>query len=177
VNVPAAALVDVATASVEPPPAETVDGLNVAVAPAGTPLTDRTTGRELPAVACVLTVYVVLAPCTTVRLDGEAVIAKSLRASGVGPPVRPAAARFARANAAWSGTRYATRATAFDLAGATGASSREPTLRCVAPPVDAVVVAVAAGSAAAADCGTTTRAMTSRPDSIRQWLRTARSPL
>jgi len=100
VNVPVVAVVVVAIVSVELPPACTDAGLNVPVAPAARPLTDSATGRGLPAVALVLTVNVVVAPCTTLRLVGVALMAKSLRAKLPGPPARPAAVRFARAKAA-----------------------------------------------------------------------------
>ena len=79
-NVPVAAVAVVDTVSVELCPAVTEAGLNVALAPAGRPVAERFTGREAPAVAWVLTVYVVLEPWTTVRLDGVTLIEKSLRA-------------------------------------------------------------------------------------------------
>jgi hypothetical protein len=55
-------------------------GLKLALAPAGNPVAARLTARAVPAVTDVLTVYAVLEPWTTVRLDGLAVMEKSLRA-------------------------------------------------------------------------------------------------
>ena len=84
-TVPAGVAVVVETVRTELPPALTDAGLKVPVAPAGRPLTERLTGRGAPEVACVLTVYVVLEPLTTVWLPGLAVIEKSPRAYGATP--------------------------------------------------------------------------------------------
>src|SRR5438128_3638305 len=84
-TVPAGVAVVVETVRTEVPPALTDAGSKLPVAPAGRPLTERLTGRAAPAVACVLTVYVVLEPLTTVWLPGLAAIAKSLRAYGAMP--------------------------------------------------------------------------------------------
>ena len=54
--------------------------MKLALAPAGSPVAVRLTARAVPAVTNVLTVYVVLEPWTTVRLDGLALMEKSLRA-------------------------------------------------------------------------------------------------
>src|SRR5206468_11840707 len=89
VNVPVAAVDVAAMVRTELPPAVTEAGLKVPVAPAASPLTDRLTVPAGPDVACVLTVYVVLEPWTTVCVEGLALIAKS---SGTGAvTVRPAA--------------------------------------------------------------------------------------
>src|SRR6266851_945545 len=85
VNVPVAAVVVVAMVRTELPPAVMDAGLKEPVAPAASPLTERFTERAAPDVACVLTVYVVLEPRTTVWLPGLALIAKSLRVNGVTP--------------------------------------------------------------------------------------------
>ena len=79
-NVPVAAVPVVDTVSVEFWPAVTEVGLKLALAPAGSPVAVRLTARAVPAVTNVLTVYVVLEPWTTVRLDGLALMEKSLRA-------------------------------------------------------------------------------------------------
>jgi hypothetical protein len=55
-------------------------GLKLALAPAGSPAAARLTGRAVPAVTNVLTVYVVLEPWTTLWPDGLALMEKSLRA-------------------------------------------------------------------------------------------------
>ena len=73
------AVLVVATVSVELTPAWTDAGLNVPVAPAGNPLTENVTGRALPDATVVFTVNVVFAPCTTLPLDGVALMVKSLR--------------------------------------------------------------------------------------------------
>lgn len=65
-NVPVAAAAVVAIVSVEPCPAVTDAGLNVALTPEGNPLSDRLTVRAVPEVTCVLTAYVALDPATTV---------------------------------------------------------------------------------------------------------------
>src|SRR5438552_638882 len=80
VNVPTAATEVVAMVSVEPCPAVTDAGSNVAPAPDGNPLAERLTVRAVPATTCVLTAYVVLEPVTTARLRGHALIEKSPRA-------------------------------------------------------------------------------------------------
>jgi hypothetical protein len=95
----------VETVRIEVPPALTDAGLNEPVAPAGNPLTERLTGRGAPDVACVVTVYVVLEPWTTVWLLGIALIAKSLRVNGVMPWAARCACAFARAKIAWSSAR------------------------------------------------------------------------
>ncbi|MDP9274723.1 MAG: hypothetical protein M3O99_03905 [Chloroflexota bacterium] len=76
VDVPIAADV-VVIVRVEPCPAVTEAGLNVAVTPDGSPLADRLTVRAVPDATTVLTANVVLEPATTVRLDGLALIEKS----------------------------------------------------------------------------------------------------
>src|SRR5579875_548185 len=77
VYVPAAVLLPVATVSVELPPALTDAGLNVPVAPAGSPLTLSPTVPVNPFTAPVFTVYVVLLPAFTVCALGAAEIVKS----------------------------------------------------------------------------------------------------
>jgi hypothetical protein len=77
VDVPTAADVVVAIVSVELCPAVTDAGLNVAVAPEGSPLADRVTVRAVPETSCVLIANVVLEPATTVRLAGFALREKS----------------------------------------------------------------------------------------------------
>jgi hypothetical protein len=66
VNVPVAAAAVVAIVSVDPCPAVTDAGLNVGLAPEGSPLADRLTVRAVPETSCVFTAYVVLEPATTV---------------------------------------------------------------------------------------------------------------
>lgn len=73
--------------------------MKVALAPEGNPVAVRLTGRAAPAVADVLTMYVVLEPWTTVWLDGLALMEKSLRAKLPTPPARRASA-LARAKMA-----------------------------------------------------------------------------
>jgi hypothetical protein len=77
VDVPTAADVVVAIVSVELCPAVTDAGLNVALAPKGSPLAERVTVRAVPDTTSVLTANVVLEPATTVRLAGLALIEKS----------------------------------------------------------------------------------------------------
>src|SRR5437773_771307 len=77
VNVPVAAVVVVAMVRTELPPAVTDAGLKEPVAPAPSPLADKVTVRAMPDATCVLTVYMVLEPWTTVCADGLAAIAKS----------------------------------------------------------------------------------------------------
>lgn len=77
VNVPIAAAPVVAMVSVEPWPAVTDAGLNVALAPEGRPVADRLTTRAVPDTTCVLTANVVLEPATTIRLAGLAPMEKS----------------------------------------------------------------------------------------------------
>src|SRR2546426_1176459 len=96
-NVPVAAVVVVAIVRTELPPAFTDAGLKLPVAPAPSPLMERLTERGAPDVACVLTLYVVLEPLTTVWLPGLAVIAKSLRAYGAMLCAACCACAFARA--------------------------------------------------------------------------------
>jgi hypothetical protein len=81
VDVPTAAEVVVAIVSVELWPAVTDAGLNVALAPEGSPLAERVTVRAVPDTTRVLTANVVLEPATTVRLDGLALIEKSSAAA------------------------------------------------------------------------------------------------
>src|SRR5437879_4066948 len=75
VYVPAAA-VPVFTVSVELPPAVTDVGLSDAVAPLGTPVTERLTVCALPEVTAVEIVLVPEAPCTRLKLVGLAAIEK-----------------------------------------------------------------------------------------------------
>jgi len=77
VDVPIAADVVVTIVSIEPCPAVTDAGLNVALAPDGSPVAERVTVRAVPDTTCVLTENVVLEPATTVRLAGLALIEKS----------------------------------------------------------------------------------------------------
>src|SRR5438876_633118 len=65
------------TVSVEVPLPVTEDGLKLKPPPAGRPLTSRFTFPLNPLSAEIVAVYVVEFPCTTVWLDGVAVIAKS----------------------------------------------------------------------------------------------------
>src|SRR5258708_6642241 len=76
VYVPAAA-VPVFTLSVELPPAVTDVGLSDAVAPLGTPVTERLTVCPLPDVTAVEIVLVPEAPCKRLKLVGLAAIEKS----------------------------------------------------------------------------------------------------
>src|SRR5437879_3697675 len=75
VYVPTAA-VPVFTVSVELPPAVTDVGLSDAVAPLGTPVTERLTVCALPEVTAVEIVLVPEAPCTRLKLVGLAAIEK-----------------------------------------------------------------------------------------------------
>jgi hypothetical protein len=77
VEVPAAA-VPALTVSVDEPPEETLVGLNEAVAPDGTPLTEKLTVCAEPLVIVVLIVEVPVDPCATLSDDGLAEIEKSL---------------------------------------------------------------------------------------------------
>src|SRR5438876_3085491 len=77
VNVPIAADAVVAIVSVEPCPAVTDAGSNVALAPEDSPLADRLTVRAVPDATWVVTAYVVLEPATIVRLAGAALMEKS----------------------------------------------------------------------------------------------------
>lgn len=81
VNVPRAADAVVAIERVEPCPAVTEAGLNVALAPEGSPSADRVTARAVPDATSVLTANVVLDPATTVRLAGLALMEKSSSAA------------------------------------------------------------------------------------------------
>ena len=65
------------TVSVEAPPAVTEVGLRVAVAPAGVPLTVRSTVSAVPLVTAVEMADVPFAPCARERLAGLALIEKS----------------------------------------------------------------------------------------------------
>jgi len=84
VYVPAAA-VPVFTVSVELPPAVTDVGLSDAVAPLGTPVTERLTVCALPEVTAVEIVLVPEAPCTRLKLVGLAAIEKLLVGEGPQP--------------------------------------------------------------------------------------------
>jgi hypothetical protein len=79
-NVPVAAVAVVDTMSVELCPARIELGLKLALAPAGNPVAERLTVRAAPPVTSVPTVYVVVEPWTTDRLDGLTLMEKSLRA-------------------------------------------------------------------------------------------------
>src|SRR5439155_1538022 len=83
VEVAAGVLADVARVSVEPAPAVTVAGLNVAVVPAGRPVADRVTVWAVPEATAVETVVVVDEPCVTVPEVGLSDREKSLVAGGV----------------------------------------------------------------------------------------------
>ena len=54
--------------------------MKLALTPTGSPVAARLTGRAVPTVTNVLTVYVVLEPWTTLWLGGLALMEKSLRA-------------------------------------------------------------------------------------------------
>ncbi len=82
VYVPGAA-VPAPTVSVELPPAVTEVGLSVAVAPAGVPLTVRSTVSAAPLVTAVEMVDVPFAPCARERLAGLALIEKSFATGAV----------------------------------------------------------------------------------------------
>lgn len=132
-NVPVAAAAVVETVSVELCPAGTDVGLKLAVAPAGNPVAERLTGRDVPVRTPVLTVYVVVEPWTTVWFVGLALMVKSLRAKLPGPPdcpARCAASALARAKMAWSSTRYGNPAggPALDTGIGWEPSMRDPTL-------------------------------------------------
>src|SRR5207247_1862121 len=77
VDVPAAAAAVVVTVSAALCPAVTAAGLNEPAAPVPSPLTERVTVCAVPDATCVLTVYVVLEPWTTLCAEGLALIAKS----------------------------------------------------------------------------------------------------
>ena len=77
VNDPPGVVAAVVTVSVEVPAVVTDVGLNVAVAPAGNPLTVRATAPVKPFTAADVGVYVVPAPCATVCVAGDAVNVKS----------------------------------------------------------------------------------------------------
>jgi hypothetical protein len=81
VYVPGVVVASAASVSVDEPPAVTLLGANVAVAPAGRPLADNAMVSGVPANAVVDTVVVPLAPCTTVTVVGAALIEKSGKAS------------------------------------------------------------------------------------------------
>jgi hypothetical protein len=76
VYVPGAA-VPAPTVNVELAPAVTDVGLSVAVAPAGAPVTARSTVSAAPLVTAVEMVDVPFAPCASERLAGLALIEKS----------------------------------------------------------------------------------------------------
>jgi hypothetical protein len=78
VNVPVGVFEAVATVRVEFPDAVTEAGLYDAVAPAGSPLALNATVPVKPLVGVTVTVYVVLAPCVTVWLEGLALTEKSV---------------------------------------------------------------------------------------------------
>ena len=67
----------VATVSVEDPVGEVAAGLNVPVAPLGSPATDQVTEPVYPLVAVALAVYVVDPPAVTAWLAGDAETVKS----------------------------------------------------------------------------------------------------
>ena len=71
----------VLTERVELPPAVTEAGLKLAVAPAGTPLTEKETVSAVPLVTAVATVYEVEPPCWTVWLAGLGAMEKSFAAA------------------------------------------------------------------------------------------------
>jgi len=71
------------TDKVELPPAVTLDGLNEALAPEGTPETLRLTVWAAPLVTAVFTVYDVLPPAVTVCEDGVAEMLKSSVCTGL----------------------------------------------------------------------------------------------
>jgi len=74
--VPGVVVAPAASVSVDEPPAVTLVGANVAVAPAGNPLADSAIVSGVPAVATVDTVVVPELPWTTVTVAGDAVIEK-----------------------------------------------------------------------------------------------------
>ncbi len=78
-----AAAVPALKVKVELPPAVTAVGLRLAVAPDGTPETDKETVCALPEATAVETVAVAVAPAFTDRVDGETEREKSL--VGVAP--------------------------------------------------------------------------------------------
>ena len=77
VEVPDGVELRVLMVNVDDPEPVIVVGLNVPVAPAGKPLTPRVTVSENPPEPATLTLYVVLLPCSTVWLAGEAEKEKS----------------------------------------------------------------------------------------------------
>src|SRR6185436_6599552 len=77
VKVVAGAAAEVVTVSVELPPAVTVVGENVPVAPAGRPETESEIDCVLPFTAVVATVYAALLPTTTDWLAGDTATVKS----------------------------------------------------------------------------------------------------
>jgi hypothetical protein len=76
VYVPGVVAAPAASVSVDDPPAVTLVGTNVAVAPAGNPLAVSAIVSGVPAVATVDTVVVPELPWTTVTVDGDALIEK-----------------------------------------------------------------------------------------------------
>src|SRR5689334_5962540 len=76
--VPGTVAAPAASVSVDEPPAVTLVGANVAVAPAGRPLAESATVSAAPEVTVVETVVVPELPWMTVTVDGDAVIEKSL---------------------------------------------------------------------------------------------------
>jgi len=82
VYVPAAA-VPAEKLRLELPPAVTLDGLNDALAPDGTPVMLKLTVWAAPLVTAVLTVYDPLLPCAIVWDDGVAEMLKSLVTTGL----------------------------------------------------------------------------------------------
>ena len=77
VYVPGVVAAPAASVSVDDPPAVTLVGVNVAVAPAGRPLADKATVSAVPDVTAVETVVVPELPCTAVTVPGDALIEKS----------------------------------------------------------------------------------------------------
>src|SRR5205823_15013405 len=107
VNVPVAAVVVVAMVRTELPPAVTDVGLNEPAAPVPSPLTERVTVCAVPDATCVLTVYVVLEPWTTLCAEGLALIAKSSITGAV--TVKLTVVECVAADGHWSATQDSTR--------------------------------------------------------------------
>lgn len=79
--VPGGVIASAASVSVDEPPAVTLIGANVAIAPAGSPVADKLTVSAVPAVEVVDTAVVVERPWTTLTVVGDALIENSGRAS------------------------------------------------------------------------------------------------
>jgi hypothetical protein len=82
-NVPVGVPLVVATVNVDVPPAVTEAGAKVSVAPEGNPVIERFTVWAVPDVTWVVTMNVVLAPWTTVWLEGFAPMEKSSAGAAV----------------------------------------------------------------------------------------------